>query len=84
MLIPSSPADRKVISDAVKEADRHMTIKDAAADGMKEIFDALKDKKVEITKRQFNKMVTVYHKQNFQEEVQLAEDFADLYEQVMK
>jgi len=84
MLIPSNPADRKTISNAVKEADNHLIIKDAAAEGIKDIFDRLKDKKIEITKRQFNKMVTVYHNQNFAEEVQNAEDFADLYEQVMK
>lgn len=78
----SSPADRKKIRDALQEASNSMTRISAERDLIKEIAKDISDS-FEIPKKQVNKMIRVYHKQNFSEEVATQNEFEQLYEEVV-
>jgi len=79
----SSPADRKVIKDAMQELSNSMTRVDAEKDYQKEAIAELNDK-FKISKRILNKMARTYHKQNFQNEQQAHEEFETLYTEVVE
>jgi hypothetical protein len=79
----SNPADRKKIKDALQEISNSMTRMEAERDLIKEIkSDLFDDYKETLTRKQISKMARVYHKQNFQEEVNDHEQFEHLYEQI--
>lgn len=78
----SSPADRKKIRDALQEASNSMTRISAERDLIKDIVKDVADN-YQLSKKHVNKMIRVYHKQNFTEEVQTNDEFEQLYEEVV-
>lgn len=73
--------DRKKIRDAMIEASNSFIRIDAEKDLIKNIINDLYDA-YKIPKKQLSKMVKVYHKNNFQEEVASADEFEELYQNV--
>jgi hypothetical protein len=78
-----NPAEQKKLLDFLREASNSLTRVEAERylirEGGKRICDEL-----QLTKRVINKMVKVYHKQSFQEEVAEHEQFEHLYESIVK
>ena len=81
IIVPSSPADLKVIHEAVKEAGDCMIRIDSEKQAVKDIVDDLAEK-FELPKRFINKMIKTYHKASFDKETSDSDDFAELYEAV--
>ena len=81
MTIPSNPADRKAIYDSMKEISNSMTRIEAERDLIKNAINDICEEQ-NLSKKTFCKMVKVYHKQNFQQEVQSNEEFEQLYETI--
>jgi hypothetical protein len=79
----SSEADRKKLFDAIKECSDSMTRiegeKDFIKEATKKVCEDLK-----LPKRLVNRLVKVYHKQNYDEEVATHEQFEQLYETIVK
>ena len=79
----SSESDRKKLFDAIKECSDSMTRiegeKDFIKEATKKVCEDLK-----LPKRLVNRLVKVYHKQNYDEEVATHEQFETLYETVVK
>jgi len=73
--------DRKKIKDAMQEASNSFIRIDAERDLVKNIIADLNDA-YKIPKKTINKMIKVYHKNSFQEEVAEADEFETLYETV--
>jgi hypothetical protein len=81
MNIPSSPADRKAILDCMKEISASM----ARTEGEREfIREAIKDicEKHQLSKKTFRRMAKVYHKQNFNLELEEHEEFESMYQTI--
>lgn len=82
-MIISNPADQKKLLDFLREASNSLTRisaeRDLIKEGAKKICDDLT-----LTKKVVNKMVKVYHKQSFQEEVAEHEQFEHLYATIVK
>ena len=79
--IPSSPADRKAIFDCMKEISNSMS----RMDGEREfIRESIKDicEKQELSKKTFRRMAKVYHKQNFNKEIEEHAEFESMYETI--
>ena len=81
--IPSSPADRKVIKDAMQEISNSLTRIEAERDLVKE---TVKDicTKYQLPTRAFRKLAVTYHKQNFNEEAASFEEFEALYASIVE
>lgn len=79
----ANPKDREDLLKVLKECSDSMTRIKAEKDFMKE---AIKDvcEKLDIPKRLVNRMAKVYHKQNYDEEVAVQDQFETLYETVVK
>lgn len=79
----SSEADRKKLFDAIKECSNSMIRmegeKDLIKEATKKVCDDLK-----LPKRLVSRMIKVYHKQNYDEEVATHEQFEQLYETIVK
>ena len=75
--------DRKKVHNALVEASNSLTRIDAERDLIKNIISDT-SKNFQIPKKTIKKLVRVYHKQNFDEEVAVAEQFENLYETVVK
>jgi hypothetical protein len=73
--------DRKKIRDAMQEASNSLIRIDAEKDLIKNIVEDLNEA-FEIPKKTLSKMIKVYHKQNFQEEVASHDEFETLYETI--
>ena len=73
--------DRIKIKKAVQEASDSMYRAEAEKSLQKEIVEDLFDT-FKIPKKTINKMIKVYHKQNFNEEVAAADEFEELYQTV--
>lgn len=74
----SSPADRKVLHDAIQELSNSMTRVEAERDFMKEaIVDVAK--KLNLDKKHVRKLARIYHKNNLNEVKQEQEDVEALY-----
>lgn len=83
VVLPSSPADRQKIKDAMQEISNSMT----RIEGERGyIVDTVKEicKTYQLPNRAFRKLVTVYHKQNFNEECASHEEFEALYGTLVK
>ena len=79
----SNPTDRKKIKDALQEISNSMTRIEAERDLIKDIkLSLFEEYKQFLSKKQIAKMARVYHKQNFQEEVALHEEFESLYGEI--
>ena len=83
MTVPSSPADRKAIKSALDEISGSMTRIEAERDLIKEAISNTCDN-FGLNKKTFRRMAKVYHKQNYDEEVAVHEQFETLYESVVK
>lgn len=79
MTIPSSPADRKAIYDALREISNSFTRTEAERDLIKEAIENTCEN-FNLNKKTFRKMARVYHKQNFSQEKEEHEEFETLYE----
>lgn len=73
--------DRKKIKDAMQEASNSYIRIDAERDLVKNIIADLNDA-YKIPKKTISKMIKVYHKNSFQEELAEASEFEILYETV--
>lgn len=82
VIIPSNPADKKIIFDAVKEIDNSLTRIAGERSQIKAILDNLSDQYEDIDKKFVKKMAQVYHKQNFSEVQGENEDFVELYSSI--
>ena len=78
----SNPADRLKIKKMLAEISNSMTRVDAEKDLIRETIKNMSDQ-FQLSKRTLSKMAKVYHKQNFQQEVQSHEEFETLYESVV-
>jgi len=84
VIVPTNPADQKIILDAVMEADKSLIRIAGEMDLVKKIVEDLTEKFPDISKKYFNKMIKTYHKQNFNEITEESEDFSDLYTTIVK
>jgi hypothetical protein len=73
--------DRIKIKKAVQEASDSMYRAEAEKSLQKEIIENVFDQ-YKIPKKTISKMIRVYHKQNFPEEVAAADEFETLYQTV--
>jgi hypothetical protein len=79
----SNEADRQKLLKVLKDCSDSMTRMEGEKDLIKE---SVKDicEELQLPKRLVNRMVKVYHKQNYDEEVTVHEQFETLYETVVK
>ena len=75
--------DKKKIKGALQEASNSLTRIDAERDLVKNIINDTSNT-FQIPKKTVKKLINVYHKQNFSEEVASHEEFEELYETVTK
>lgn len=83
IIIPSSPADRQTIKDAMTEISNSMVRIEGEKAFIKEVVDELSDK-VDIEKKYLNKLARVYHKQTLAQVSAEMEDLEALYESCLK
>jgi hypothetical protein len=79
--IPSSPEDRKAILDCMKEISASMTRVEGERDFQREAIKELCEN-LELSKKTFRRMAKVYHKQNFNKEIEEHEEFEEMYETI--
>jgi hypothetical protein len=79
----SAEADRKKLLDAIRECSNSMTRIEAEKDLIKEAVKVVCED-LKLPKRLVNRLVKVYHKQNYDEEVATHEQFEQLYETIVK
>jgi hypothetical protein len=77
----SNVKDRKAVYDCMKQISDSMVRIEAERDYIKNAINDICEEQ-ELSKKIFRKMVKVYHKQNFQQEVQNHEEFETLYETI--
>jgi len=77
----SNVKDRKAVYDCMKQISDSMARIEAERDFIKNAVNDICEEQ-ELSKKIFRKMVKVYHKQNFQQEVQTHEEFETLYETI--
>jgi len=82
IIVPSNPKDLERIKSAIKEASNCLVRIEGEKEELKAIAEAIYDD-LEIPKPIFNKMVRVFHKQEYDRIIADTEDFSALYEQVM-
>ena len=78
-----SEPDRDKLFKVIKECSDSMTRQDAEKDFVRESI-AETAKNMQLPKKLVARLVKVYHKQNFDEEVAVHEQFETLYETVVK
>lgn len=74
--------DREKLKKTIEEISNSMTRIDGERDYIKEAIKMAHDEH-QIDKKVLRKMARAYHKQNFTEEVQTAEEFETLYQEVI-
>ena len=79
--IPSSPTDRNAILDCMKELSASMTRAEGEREFQREAIKELCDN-LELSKKTFRRMAKVYHKQNFNKEIEEHEEFESMYETI--
>ena len=79
----SNPADREKLFKVVRECSESLTRTEGEKDFIKEAVAAISTE-LQLPKKLVKRLVTVYHKQNFDEEVAQHEQFETLYEKVTK
>ena len=79
----SNEADKKKLLDCLRECSGSMTRMEGEKDYIKESISAIA-KDLQLPKKLVAKMVKVYHKQNYDEEVATHEQFETLYETIVK
>jgi hypothetical protein len=79
----SNPADREKLLNVLRECSASFTRTEGEKDFIKEaVTNICKD--LQLPKRLVNRMIKVYHKQNYDEEVAVHEQFETLYETIVK
>jgi len=79
----ANPADQKKLLDMLREASNSLTRIEGERDLIREMKAKVCDE-LQLEKKVINRMVKVYHKQSFQEEVAEHEQFETLYESIVK
>ncbi len=79
----SNPADREKLYKVIQECSNSMTRVEAEKDFVKESIDAI-SKNLQLPKKLVARLVKVYHKQNYDEEVATQDQFEQIYESVVK
>lgn len=79
--IPSSPTDRKEILDCMKEISASMTRIEGEREFIREAIKNICEDK-ELSKKTFRRLAKVYHKQNFNKEIEEHEEFESMYETI--
>ena len=79
----SNPADRDKLLNVIRECSGSMTRMDGEKDFVRESIKNI-CKELDLPKRLVQRMVKVYHKQNYDEEVAVHEQFETLYQSVVK
>jgi hypothetical protein len=79
----SNPADREKLLKVIRECSDSMTRAEAEKDYIRESITEI-SKVLQLPKRLVARMVKVYHKQNYDEEVATHEQFETLYETIVK
>lgn len=79
----SNEEDRKKLLGVLKECSNSLTRIEGERDLIKESVNDIAES-LQLPKRLVNKMVKVYHKQNYDEEVATNEQFEQLYETIVK
>jgi hypothetical protein len=79
----SNDADRQKLFKVVKECSDSMTRIEGENDFIKESIADI-SKQLQLPKKLVSRLVKVYHKQNYDEEVAVREQFETLYEKVVK
>ena len=79
----SNAADREKLLKMIRECSASMTRMEGEKDYIRE---SVKDvcKQLQLPKRLVQRMIKVYHKQNYDEEVATHEQFEQLYETIVK
>ena len=78
-----SEPDKEKLFKVIKECSDSMTRQDAEKDFVRESISETA-KNMQLPKKLVARLVKVYHKQNFDEEVAVHEQFETLYETVVK
>jgi polyhydroxyalkanoate synthesis regulator phasin len=81
IVIPSSPADRQAIKNALQEISNSLTRIEGERDLIKDILQTVQDNQ-NIPKKYVRKLAKIFHKQNYTEVQQEQEDIDSLYETV--
>lgn len=79
----TNPEDREKLLKVIKNCSDSMARMDGEKDFIREEIKEI-SKQLEIPKRLVSKMIKVYHKQNYDEEVAVHEQFETLYETIVK
>lgn len=79
----ANPADQKKLLDMLREASNSLTRIESERDLIREMKKNVCDE-LQLEKKVINRMVKVYHKQSFQEEVAEHEQFETLYGSIVK
>ena len=79
----SNEEDRKKLLNVLKECSNSLTRIAGERDLIKESVSDVSEK-LQLPKKLVNKMVKIYHKQNYDEEVATNEQFELLYETIVK
>lgn len=83
IIVPSSPADREALFESIKEISNSMTRAEGERDYQKESFEAL-EKKYNIKAKHLRRMTVDYHKDQFDKKASEHDQYADLYEAIVK
>lgn len=79
----SNPADRDKLLKVIRECSDSMTRMAGEKDYIKEAINDI-SKQLQLPKKLVSRMVKVYYKQNYDEEVAVHDQFETLYETVVK
>lgn len=79
----SNPADREKLLKVIRECSDSMTRAQGEKDYIREAITDI-SKQLQLPKKLVSKMVKVYYKQNYDEEVAVHDQFETLYETVVK
>ncbi len=84
VVIPTNLADQKAILAAVKEASNSLIRIEAEKDQVKTIVEDLAEKYEGLNKKFIRKLISVYHKQNFDKVTTEMSEFEQLYTTIVK
>lgn len=84
VVIPTNSVDQQTILEAIKEADNCLIRIESEKDQVKAIIDDLNEKFEGLNKKYIRKLITTYHKQNFEKLTSESADFVELYKAIVK
>lgn len=79
----TNPADKQKLLNVLKDCSASKTRIEGERDLIKEAVSDI-SKELNLPKKIINRMVKVYHKQNFDEEVAVQDQFETLYQNIVK